>query len=451
MTRCLRKIFQGILTIGGALSLIVAHLGGAEISNQEYEVLKTQNQKLQNQVERQQTEIDELRQRLDALQSKPPSEPARQVPPPEPTPEISTRVDQPQTLLRTAREIRVSGEAGLVFFSSGPAGAFPNAEFRVDDAKLFFEAPVWKNVYFFTGLELTTREAADEYFHVGELYADMEDVLTAGRHYTLNLRAGRFNIPFGEEYQYRNIMANPLITHSAADIWGTDEGIQAYGSLGRLQYNLAVQNGGHKTLHDYNKDKSVTIRLGFDPTHFLHLSASAHRTGKLDTVNDGLSEIWLSNGFFRALGTAATTRTFDATLYELDAITRWKSGHFQVTSGEAWFDDDSTVTDDSRHLTFYSFELMQQLTRKLYGAVRYSGIHAGKGYPIIGLGNAGEYFYNPLAPRTTDLSRFSAGLGYQFDLSLLWKLEYSWESGHLVGGAPRDGADTFATELGLKF
>ena len=90
-------------------------------------------------------------------------------------------------------------------------------------------------------------------------------------------------------------------------------------------------------------------------------------------------------------------------------------------------------------------------TRKLYGAVRYSKIRAEKGYPIIGLGNASKYFYNPLAPRTTDLGRFSTGLGYQFDPSLIWKLEYSWESGHLVGGAPRGNDDTLATELGLKF
>ena len=449
MTRCLRKLFQGILTIGSALALIAVHVGAVEVSYQEFETLKTQNQNLQDQVEKQQRQIDELRQRLDGLQGKHSGEPARQVAPPESNPENSIRIDRP--VLHAAREIRVSGEAGLVFFSSGHDGAFPNAEFRVDDAKLFFEAPVWKNVYFFTGLELTTREAADEYFHVGELYADMEDVLTAGRQYTLNLRAGRFNIPFGEEYQNRNVMANPLITHSAADIWGIDEGVQVYGSLGRVQYNLAVQNGGHKSLHDYNKDKSVTARLGFDPTHFLHLSASAHHTGKLDAVNDGLSEIWFSNGFFRALGTAATTHTFAATLYELDAIARWKSGHFQATGGEAWFDDDSSASDDSRHLTFYSFELTQQLTRKLYGAARYGRIRADKGYPIIGLGNAGQYFYSPFAPRTTGLSRFSAGLGYQFDLSLIWKLEYSWESGHLVGGAPRGDTDILATELGLKF
>ena len=332
--------------------------------------------------------------------------------------------------MRAAREIRVSGEAGLAFFSSGPDGAFPNAEFRVDDAKIFLEAPVWKNVYFFTGLELVTREVNDEYFHVGDLYADMEDVLKSGRDYSLSLRVGRFGIPFGEEYQYRNVMDNPLIMHSEADIWGIDEGIQAYGTLGRFQYNLAVQNGGHKTLHVYNKDKSVTFRIGFDPIKSLHLSASAHRTGKLDAANDGLSEIWFSNAFFRALGSAATTKTFEANLYELDAIWRWKEGHFQATGGIADFDDDSTAADNSRHMSYYSFEAMQQLTGKFYGAARYSEVRAPEGYPLVGLGNAGTYFYNPFGPRTTDLQRFTAGVGYRFDLPLVWKLEYSWETGH---------------------
>ena len=70
---------------------------------------------------------------------------------------------------------------------------------------------------------------------------------------------------------------------------------------------------------------------------------------------------------------------------------------------------------------------------------------------MVGLGNAGTYFYNPFGPRTTDLARFSAGVGYQFGPPLVWKLEYSWESGHLLSGARRGDADTFATELGLKF
>jgi hypothetical protein len=440
---CPRKEFLGAMCLTLVLALNAAPSSAVEVTAKDLAELLAQNRSLQQQVEKQQQQIDQLRERLDAQQYSGSDNSTRM------QPDASSQMDSPA--LRAAREIRVSGEVGLVFFSSGSDGAYPNSEFRVDDARIFLEAPVWKNVYFYTGLELTTREAADEYFHVGELYADMEDVLQSGRDYSLSLRVGRFNIPFGEEYQYRDVMANPLISHSVTDIWGIDEGVQAYGSLGRIQYNLAVQNGGHKTLHDYNKDKSVTARLSFDPVKSLHLSVSAHRTGKLDVANDGMSEIWFSNGFFRALGTAATTRTFAASLYEADAIWRWKTGHFQAAGGAARFDDDSTAADNSRHLSFYSFEAMQKLMGKFYGAARYSKLRAAGGYPLVGQGNAGEYFYNPFAPRTTDLERFTGGVGYQFDIPLVWKLEYSWESGHLVGGKERDDTDLLATELGLKF
>lgn len=68
MTRRLRKLFQGILTIGGAMSLVAIHGAAADVSSQEFEALKTQNQNLQDQVAKQQRQIDELRRRLDGLQ-----------------------------------------------------------------------------------------------------------------------------------------------------------------------------------------------------------------------------------------------------------------------------------------------------------------------------------------------------------------------------------------------
>ncbi|MDB6114482.1 MAG: hypothetical protein JWQ62_1427, partial [Lacunisphaera sp.] len=274
---CFRRLLPGILCAGLVLAPGAALLPAAE---PKLDDLLEQNHQLQERVQDQQRQIDELRQRLDAL---PATTPAKIQPMPEPEERA------PVPVLRTAREIRLSGEAGLAFFSSGPEGRWPNSEFRVDDARIFVEAPVWENVYFFTGIELVTREAGDEFFHVGELYADLEDVFAAGRNQTLNLRVGRFSIPFGEEYQSRNVVDNPLITHSVADIWGIDEGVQVYGTLGSVTYNLAVQNGGHAALRDFNRDKSVTARLGFAPTPSLHLSLSAHRTGTLDAVNDELS------------------------------------------------------------------------------------------------------------------------------------------------------------------
>jgi hypothetical protein len=424
----------GLLGAGLALAPGLAFGQVAGAGHPEVTAVLEQNRILQQQVQQQQRQIDDLRARLDAIESPGPTAARHPAPP-----------------MQAARAVRLCAELGVAFFASGDDGDYPNSEFRIDDAKVFLEAPVWKNVFFFAGLELTTREANDEFFHVGELYVDAEQVLSGGRDYSLNLRAGRFSIPFGEEYQERGVMTNPLISHSVADIWGIDEGVQAYGSLGRLRYNLAVQNGGHQTLRDFDADKAFTLRLGFKPAPRLHLSVSAMRTGDLTVAGDGMSEIWIGNAFFRALGSATTTRTFAADLTEIDASWTWEGGHLKGAAGRINFDDDSTAGDNSRKLSYYSIEARQKLGPNLFGAARYSAIDAPRGYPLAGHGNAGKYFYNPFAPLTTELARLSVGLGYQFGPPLVWKIEYSWETGRLVSGVRRNDEDMLSSILGVRF
>jgi hypothetical protein len=432
MARFLRSL---LTTLGAGLALVPGRaFGQGATPASELAAIREQNRLLQQQVQLQQKQIDELRTRLDVLQEAVPA------------------TAHPVTATRSvAGSIRLSAEAGLAYFASGDDGLYPNAEFRVDDAKLFVEAPVWKNVYFFGGIEIATREANDEFFHTGEVYLDAENVFSAGRTRTLNLRVGRFYLPFGEEYQDRGVMANPLITHSLADVWGIDEGVQAYGALGPVQYNLAVQNGGHKTLHDFDPDKSVIFRLAVEPTPRLRLSASAMRTGKLSVAGDAMSEVWFANAFFRALGPAATTRTFGAELAELDAAWKWRSGQLRGTAGWANFDDDSTSGDFARKLRYHSLEARQDLGSGFFGAARYSAIRAPGGYPLAGDGNAGKYFYNPFAPLTKELQRLSLGLGYRFGEPLVWKVEYSWETGRLVSGAKRNDEDMLSSIVGVKF
>jgi hypothetical protein len=425
-----------VLTRGAVLS------PAGEVETTQLGELLNQNRTLQQQVQQQQQQIDELRQRLDALQGAGPRPTAAVQPPPEPAP--PARVVE-SFGADTTRAIRLSGETGLAFFSSGPDGAYPKAEFHVDEARIFLEAPVWKNVYFFTGLELATRESVAGTVDAGELYADIEELFALERGQHLNLRLGRFNIPFGEEYQYRSVMTDPLITHSVADIWGYDTGVQVYGSLSGLQYNFAVQNGG------INRDKSLTARIGYDPVRSLHLSASVHHTGKVDAAEDVFSQIWFGGAFFGTLNPGPATRTFSARLYEFDAVWRWKEGQLSAAGGVAQFDEDNGTPDNSRRLRYHSLEIVQQIVDRLSGAVRYSEVRVPGGYRLQGQGDSGKYFYNPYAPLTTDLRRLSAGIRYQFGPPLVWKLEYSWERGHLANGLVRDSEDLFATEFGLKF
>jgi len=430
------------------LSVVAQAATGEAISAEDVRQLVEQNRRLQEQVTAQQRQLDELRARLDAIATA--GQRQERV--------LDDLRDQVADRSPAARndavgDIRLSGEAGLAYFDGGPRGAWPNGEFRADDVKIYLETPVWRDTYLFAELDLVTREVNDEFFHMGEVYVDFENVSgrLGGPDRLLNLRIGRFDIPFGEEYLYRGVLDNPLITHSVADPWGVDEGIELYGSAGRLSYVFAVQNGGHKTLRDFDSDKAVTLRVGFDPTAWLHLSGSAMRTGDLTVAGDFLSEIWIGGGFFRSIGAAATTQGFSAALYQADARATWDGGHLSAAVGAARYDDNDTAADNRRDLDYYAVELVQRINGGLYGAIRYSEISVQKGgFPLQGLGSPGTFFYSGL-PLAEGLERFSLGLGYRFSDPLVFKIEYAWEDGRMINGQPRNQEDLFATEIGVRF
>ena len=443
-----------ILGVGALLAQGVLLGQSHDPANPALQVIAEQNQRLQEQVKAQQktiesltAKLEEIRQaserherELQGLQQQAGVAPAERAVP------VGSR----------EHEVRIAGEVGLAFFKTGSKGQFPNGEFRVDDATITVEAPVWKNVYFFTELKLFTREADTANFQIGELYVEFEGLGAGwGRPDSLNLRAGSINTPFGEEYLVRGPVANPLISHSLSDIWGPDEGVEIYGSLGSWQYVLAVQNGGISQLRDYHSDKAVTARLGWDPRGWLHLSASAARTGKLTTVSpvtsegDGLSALWFGNAFFRAIGPANRTATFWANLYEADAVVKWPGGRAGAALGRVQFDDSDPLVDRSRKLRYGYLEAMQSITDQLYGAARYSEINAPGGYPLAGWGSMGDYFFRPTY--TEELRRFSLGFGYRFGPPLVLKLEYTREWGRTTTGESRDHEDFFGTEIGLKF
>ena len=174
------------------------------------------------------------------------------------------------------------------------------------------------------------------------------------------------------------------------------------------------------------------------------------RTGKLATVADNLSELWFGNGFFRALGPSASTPTFWANLLEFDATARWNGGHISAAIGQVRFDDSDTQRDNSRDMKYGYVEAVQSITAPLFTAVRYSEIRAPRGYPLVGWGTMGAYFFKP-GVLTEELRRVSVGLGYRFGPPLVLKAEYSWESGRMTSGAKRDHEDFFGTQLGVKF
>jgi hypothetical protein len=261
-----------------------------------------------------------------------------------------------------------------------------------------------------------------------------------------NLRVGQFYTPFGEEYEYRFAIDNPLISHSLSDLWGLSPGLELYGGWRHLHYAAAVQNGGGSTLNDGTADKSIAARIGYDPLSWLHFSVSGMRTGKLSVSQDVTSAMWFGGGLFTSIGSPATT-LFQANLAEFDAQGKWKGlngGYVRAAGGYAGYDDNDPAGDNHRDIYYYYVEALQHLTRKLYGAARWSQIRAPQGYSIVG--NTATY-----GLPTSDLWRMSLGMGYQFNDHLVLKLEYLFEQGQLSTGGTRNHENLVSAEAAFKF
>jgi hypothetical protein len=226
-----------------------------------------------------------------------------------------------------------------------------------------------------------------------------------------------------------------------------DEGIELYGRAGKVSYAAAVQNGGIAETRDFTSDKSVAARIGFDPMDQLHLSISGMRTGELDVQQDQLSAMWFGNGFFRSLGSPATTR-FQANLVEGDIQVRLARGQLRAFGGTIHYQDNDPAGRNRRDVYYYSFEAVHDIIGKLYGGVRFSQILADQGFPIVGNGDFGDYFFGPL---TKDIWRLSLDVGYRWSQNLLLKAEYTFERGTTVEGENRNSEDLFALEAAFKF
>lgn len=421
----------------------------AAITAVQLQQLLKQNQELQEQLRRQQTQIDSLNRKISHLEQTA-SENGAGKGGDDASVTAETTMNDRGLVGSTLGKVALSAEGGVALFKSGSQGLFPNWEFRLDEVRLFVETPIWQQVYFFTEINLATREQPDVIARLGECYIDFENISELwNRERMLNLRIGRMYAPFGEEYLTRYAINNPLVSHSVSDLWDVDEGIELYGKIGPVRYAAAIQNGGISDVGDFDADKSLAGRLEYDPSRWLHLSVSGMRTGNLNVQQDTLSAMWFGNAFFRSIGSPATTE-FHANLVEGDVLVRLPHGHFSAFGGYIRYNDNDPAGSNGRDIYYYSVEVVHDIVSKLYGAARFSQIFANGGFPIAGNAPMGPYFFNPFA-LTKEMWRLSLGLGYRFSPNLLVKAEYAFERGELLSGNTRDHEDLFALEAAFKF
>ena len=442
-----RTALSGCLAAFFIFANDVRAVDDAPITPEQFRALLKQNERLQQQLQQQQQVIDSLSKKVSEIQD---VDRKRERELSDLKAEVKEEGGAPAAsgLGKAFGKLDISGEGGIAFFKSQANGQNPHGQFRIDEARLFFEAPVWRDVFFFSEVDLATRETTSLNLNIGELYLDWQNVSRLwDKDRLLNLRAGRFYIPFGEEYQERFAIDNPLISHSVSDLWGTDDGVELYGSAGRFQYVLAVQSGGIATSQDWTDDKSITARIGYDPTQWLHLSVSGMRTGDLDANRDVLSALWFGNGFVRSLGGPGTTR-FHADLVEGDVKLRFPWLQLKGAGGYMSYGDNDPAAHNHRDVYYYYLEGVHDFSREFFSAARFSQVLANNGVPVVGNAPMGAYLFGPL---TSEYWRLSLGLGYRFSPRLVAKAEYSLNHGRVVGGAARDHEDQFSLEAAFKF
>lgn len=412
--------------------------------------LQQQNESLQQQLRKQQELIDSLSKKVSEIQA---VQDRQAVPARSESAPATDAIVQPPAQSGGFRfgKVNLGAEGGLAFFHSQAKGKTPNAEFRVDEAKIFIEAPIWNEVYFFSETDLTTREAGDLNLHLSQLYLDFENVpqLWGSEDGTVKLRVGKFYTPFGEEYQQRYAIDNPLISHSISDLWGVNNGLEVFGSLGKFSYAAAVQNGGNGDVRDFNADKAIAGRIGWDPLDWLHASVSGMRTGDIDVKNDTLSAMWFGDGFFKSIGSTNTTR-FCADLVEGDLQFKFPWLVVKTAGGYVRYSDNDPKANNTRNITYYYVEATKDLGKHFYTGARFSQLFVPDGYLIVGGGPLGNFF-NPYTTKTTEYWRLSLGLGYRFSRDLVIKAEYSLNHGTDVQGAGRNQENTFALEAAFRF
>jgi hypothetical protein len=352
----------------------------------------------------------------------------------------------------SSQRIHFSGEAGAGFFDTGDEGMYPNSEFRLDEAKLFVEAQIISDVYVFGELNLMTREEGDDNVSIGEMYIEFENLSKLwNQENALNARAGRMDLPFGEEYQTRDVIDNPLITHSLSDIWGVDEGVEVYGTIGRLEYTFAVQNGSDPATRDFNSDKAVIGRILYRPVSKFHASFSAMRSGKIDVEQDQYTAIWFGNSLFHLLAPEYSSPIFRVNGLEGDGHFQWNRGYVHAAGGRFEYNDETS--GNQRKMYYYQIEAQEDLSQRRgnvwYVAGRFSRIDADPEFPIIGNGSYQNY-YN-YGNESKFLWRLSLGSGYRIRRNYLLKAEYSFERGKQVDGTKRNHEDFFSIVVAAKF
>lgn len=333
----------------------------------------------------------------------------------------------PAMLSKVGTGLKISGRWAAGYYDSEENGSFPNGSFHVPEAKLRFDfAPDKIN-------SITMRMNLNNatFNNLDYFYVDSKDFLPFLKDtpFTLESRIGRFKLDYGEETWSNNQVEGAVISNSAANVAGNDEGIQLSGKIKSfenlpIKWSTSITNANSGTGADNENSKAFAGKIGINPLQDLYLSASYYRTNDLET---GSSEFSIAG-----ISSAPTNATnWRRQMWELDA--RYDFGKGKKPLDPPVYSDSKAFirlaygqfNDDAEDVNMrgvqdrdgrYGFiEGLCNITPKLYSAYRYS---------VVDLDSAQRASLNGINANKHE--RHSLGLGYRWSDKTILKTEYTW-------------------------
>src|SRR3989338_3449129 len=165
----------------------------------------------------------------------------------------------PAMLKNVGTKLKISGRWAAGYYDSLENGSFPDGSFQAPEAKLRFDFSPDKINTITMRLNLNNATFNNlDYF-----YLDSKDFLPFLKDtpFTLESRIGRFKLDYGEETWSNNQVESAVISNSAANVAGNDEGVQLSGKIKVLEkmpikWSTSVTNGNSGTGADNENSRS---------------------------------------------------------------------------------------------------------------------------------------------------------------------------------------------------
>ena len=295
-------------------------------------------------------------------------------------------------------------------------------------------------------------EAGNNEVSLGEAYLQLDDITGTGGPNGLNLRIGRFDLPFAEWYLLEDPNRNRMIGFPAMIPYRWDEGVLAFADYGGWGFAAALTDGTYSRNSQVGVAPAATLRMHTRPCDALYVSASGIYVHEADAaaICTGGSLLTPVGG-----GVAGTSPSAEVRVVLAAVDAKWQPSdrfHLQVEAGTGHIDDFVSAFD--RTFYWWTFEPSVRLAPQWQATFRWSAVgtfDAEEGYLFESrpYGNGAASF----GFDQRSLQRFAAGLSCELTADLVAKVEVGFDRFRVIDASPLDD-DTrvfSAAELVLTF